>query len=224
MTDYAETLPPPLAPAVNQLRKGALGVGAVTFFVISAAGPLVAIAGGAPLGMLLGNGPGIPGIYLMTVLILLLFSVGYCSLARHVTNAGAFYAFAARGLGGVAGGATSMIALVGYNTMQIGLYGLFGSAAQGLFQQIGINLPWWVYCYVAMASIAVFGYRQVDLSAKVLTLLVACEYLCVLVLDVAIIMKGGDSGLTAAPFAPHNVFGMSPSIGLVFAFAFFVGF
>jgi len=27
---------PPFAPAANQLRKGALGVGAVTFFLISA--------------------------------------------------------------------------------------------------------------------------------------------------------------------------------------------
>jgi amino acid transporter len=222
--EYTGADAPPFAPAANQLRKGALGVGAVTFFVISAAGPLVAIAGGAPIGMLLGNGPGMPGAYLITLLILLLFAVGYCALARHVTNAGAFYAFAARGLGGVAGGATSMIALVGYNTMQIGLYGLFGSAAQALFQQVGINLPWWVYCYVAMASIAVFGYRQVDLSAKVLSVLVACEYVCVLILDVAIMHKGGDAGLTAAPFAPSNVFGMSPSIGLVFCFACFVGF
>lgn len=216
--------PPPLAHAANQLRKGALGVGAVVFFVISAAGPLVAIAGGAPLGMLLGNGPGIPGIYLLTVLILLLFAVGYCSLARHVTNAGAFYAFAARGLGGIAGGATSMIALIGYNTMQIGLYGMFGAATQGLLQPLGIDLPWWAYAYIAMASIAVFGYRQVDLSAKVLSLLVACEYLCVLILNAAIIAKGGDAGLTAAPFAPSNVFNLSPSIALVFCFASFVGF
>jgi amino acid transporter len=216
--------PPPLAHAANQLRKGALSTGAVVFFVISAAGPLVAIAGGVPLSMLLGNGPGIPGIYVVTVAILLLFAVGYCSLSRHVTNAGAFYAFAARGLGGIAGGATSMIALVGYNTMQIGLYGMFGAATQGLLQPVGVDLPWWAYAYVAMASIAVFGYRQVDLSAKVLTLLVALEYVCVLVLDAAIVVKGGDSGLTATPFAPSSVFSLSPSIALVFCFASFVGF
>jgi len=221
--EHIETLPP-LASAANQLRKGALGVGAVTFFVISAAGPLVAIAGGAPLGMLLGNGAGMPGSYLITVVILLLFAVGYCSLARHVVNAGAFYAFAARGLGGMAGGASSMVALIGYNTMQIGLYGMFGAAAQALFQQTGVSLPWWVYSYVAMASIAVLGYRQVDLSAKVLTLLVMAEYLCVLILDVAIIVKGGDSGLSAASFMPSRIFSGSPSIGLVFAFACFVGF
>ena len=36
------------------------GVFAVAFFVISAAAPLTAMAGGAPVAMLLGNGPGIP--------------------------------------------------------------------------------------------------------------------------------------------------------------------
>lgn len=222
--DIENTAPSVLAPAANQLRKGALGVGAVTFFVISAAGPLVAIAGGVPIGMLLGNGPGMPGTYVIAVLLLLLFAVGYCALARHVTNAGAFYAFAARGLGGVAGGGAAMIALVSYNAMQIGLYGMFGTAAQALFQQAGLNLPWWLYAYVAMGIIGVLGYRQIDLSAKVLSLLVAAEYVCVLVLDVAIIHKGGDSGLTAAPFSPHVAMGMSPSIGILFCFASFVGF
>lgn len=222
--DIGKTPPAPLAPAANQLRKGALGVGAVTFFVVSAAGPLVAIAGGVPIGMLLGNGPGMPGTYVIAVLLLLIFAVGYCALARHVTNAGAFYAFAARGLGGMAGGGASMIALVAYNTMQIGLYGMFGNAAQALFQQAGLNLPWWLYAYIAMAIIAVFGYRQIDLSAKVLSLLVAAEYLCVLILDVAVIHKGGDAGLTAAPFTPHVTLGLSPSIGILFCFASFVGF
>ena len=42
----------------HQLRHGRLGVFAVAFFVISAAAPLTAMAGGAPVAMLLGNGPG----------------------------------------------------------------------------------------------------------------------------------------------------------------------
>lgn len=213
------------APSSNQLRKGALGVGAITFFVISAAGPLVAIAGGVPVGMLLGNGPGIPGTYVITVILLLIFAIGYCTLARHVTNAGAFYAFAARGLGGTAGGGAAMIALVGYNAMQIGLYGMFGAACSGLFQsELGISLPWWLYAAVALASIAVLGYRQIDLSAKILSVLVGCEYVAVLILDIAITRHGGNGGLSAEPFTPHAMFSMSPSIGLLFCFASFVGF
>ena len=60
----------------NQLRKNSLGVGAVTFLVISAAAPLTAVAGGVPICMLLGNGAGIVGSFLLATVILLIFEIG----------------------------------------------------------------------------------------------------------------------------------------------------
>lgn len=48
----------------GELRKGALGLGFIIFFVVSAAGPLAAVSGGLPIGMLLGNGAGIPFLIL----------------------------------------------------------------------------------------------------------------------------------------------------------------
>ena len=39
----------------HQLRRGTLGVPGIAFFVVSAAAPLTAMAGGAPVAMLLGN-------------------------------------------------------------------------------------------------------------------------------------------------------------------------
>src|SRR5689334_7506629 len=130
----------------HQLRRGSLGVLGVAFFVISAAAPLTAMAGGAPVAMLLGNGPGIPLAYVVVSVILVIFAVGYTAMARHHTSTGAFYSFVSRGLKQPAGGAAAFIALLGYNAMQIGLYGLFAAAAAGFFSEnLGINLPWWVY-------------------------------------------------------------------------------
>jgi amino acid transporter len=88
----------------QQLRHGRLGVFAVAFFVISAAAPLTAMAGGAPVAMLLGNGPGIPLAYVVVSVILLIFSVGYTAMARHHTSTGAFYSFVSSGLRQPAGG------------------------------------------------------------------------------------------------------------------------
>jgi len=188
----------------HQLRRGSLGVLAISFFVISAAAPLTAMAGGAPVAMLLGNGAGIPAAYVVVSVLLLIFSVGYTAMARHHTSTGAFYSYVTRGLRRPAGGAAAWIALLGYNAMQIGLYGLFGSAASGfLSSQFGWNVPWWVCVLVAMAVIAVLGYRQVDLSVKVLSVLVLAEFLVVLILDVTIAVKGGKGGgapLTLEPF------------------------
>jgi amino acid transporter len=125
----------------QQPRHGRLGVFAVAFFVISAAAPLTAMAGGAPVAMLLGNGPGIPLAYVVVSVILLIFAVGYTAMARHHTSTGAFYSLVTRGLRQPAGGAAAMIALLGYNAMQIGLYGLFAAAAAGFFSEnLGIDL------------------------------------------------------------------------------------
>lgn len=218
MAAITETAP------VNRLRKNSLGVGAVTFMVISAAAPLTAVAGGTPLGMLMGNGAGMAGTYLIVTLLLLLFAVGYVTMARHVGNAGAFYSYAARGLGGRAGGAAALVAILSYNAMQIGIMGLLGAATAGLFAGWGIDLPWWLWSFAAIAAVAVLGYRQVDLSAKILTVLVLAEYAVVLVLDLAILGAGGDSGLSAAPFSWDQFASGAPAIAILFCFAAFIGF
>ncbi len=209
---------------INQLRKNALGVGAVTFLVVSAAAPLTAVAGGVPLSMLLGNGPGIPLTFLLVTVVLLLFSVGYVAMARHIRNAGAFYAYTAQGLGGLMGGAAALIAILAYNAMQIGVFGMFGAITSGFFASLGFSMPWWAWTYLGIAIVAVFGYRRVDLSAKVLTALVILEYLVVLVIDAAILLKGGDAGLSVAPFTPAAFWSGTPAIGILFCFAAFIGF
>lgn len=208
----------------NQLKKNSLGVGAITFLVVSAAAPLTGAGGGIPPSMLFGNGAGIAGSFLIVTLILLAFSVGYVAMSRHVKNAGAFYAFTAQGLGGRAGGAAAMIAILSYNAMQIGLMGLLGAVASGTFAQWGIDLPWYVWTYVAIALVAVLGYRQVDLSAKVLMVLVLAEFAIVVLLDASILFSGGAAGLNLQPFALSQITSGVPSIGILFCFAGFIGF
>ncbi|MBT9246259.1 APC family permease (plasmid) [Gemmobacter fulvus] len=208
----------------NQLRPNTLGAAAITFLVVSAAAPLTAVAGGVPLAMLLGNGVGVAGGFAIVSVMLLLFAVGYVAMSRHVRNAGAFYAFAAQGLGGHFGGAAALVAILSYNCMQIGILGLLGAASSATFATLGLDLPWWVWSYIAIAATAVLGYRQVDLSARILVVLVALEYLIVLIIDGAILFSGGDSGLSMAPFEPSQVFSGVPSIGILFCFAAFIGF
>lgn len=208
----------------GQLRRNALGVAAITFFVVSAAAPLTAVAGGYPIAMLLGNGAGVPAAVVLVTLILLVFSVGYTAMARHIANAGSFFAFTSRGLGGVAGGAAAYIALLAYNTMQIGLYGLFGAVTAGTLAGYGIELPWWVWSLIALAIVGLLGYRQIDLSAKVLAVLVILEYVAVVILDIAIVGKGGAAGIEFSSFTPGAFFTASPTIGVLLCFAAFMGF
>jgi amino acid transporter len=209
---------------INQLRRNSLGLIAVTFMVISAAAPLTGVAGAVPISFLLGNGTGIPATFLLMTLIMLAFSAGYVAMSRHVTNAGAFYAYAARGLGGRMAGAVAIIAVVAYNAMQFGLIGLLGGIASGVFAGFGINLPWYLWSLIAVALVGILGYRQVDLSAKVMIVLVVLEYLIVLLVDFAILSKGGAEGLSFNFFDTTAMFSGSLTAAVLFCLGSFIGF
>jgi amino acid transporter len=56
------------------------------------------VVGGLPVAIFTGNGGGIPVIYIVACLILMLFSVGYLTMSRYVTDAGAFYTYISKGL------------------------------------------------------------------------------------------------------------------------------
>ena len=211
------------ANGANRLRKNSLGLLAVTFMVISAAAPLTGVAGAMPLAFLLGNGTGIPLTFILLTLVMLAFAAGYVAMSRHVTNAGAFYAYAAQGLGGQAGGAMAITALVAYNAMQFGLIGLFGGIAASVFAPMGLDLAWWVWGLIAIALVGVLGYRQVDLSAKVLIVLVALEYLVVFVVDFAIIGAGGAEGLAVNIFDLSAFSSGSLTAALLFCLGSFIG-
>ena len=209
---------------VNQLRRNSLGLIAVTFMVISAAAPLTGVAGAMPIAFMLGNGAGIPAMFIFVTLVMLAFAAGYVAMSRHVTNAGAFYAYAARGLGGRVAGAVAIMALVAYNAMQFGLIGLLGGIAAGVFGEFGLVLPWWGWSLIAILLVGFLGYRQVDLSAKVLVVVVALEYLVVLIVDFAILGKGGASGLAMNIFDSNAFFSGSLTAAILFCMGCFIGF
>src|SRR5574343_33367 len=211
----------------NQLRRNSLGLLAVTFMVISAAAPLTGVAGAVPIAFLIGNGTGVPATFLFMTLVMLAFAVGYVAMSRHVKNAGAFYAYAARELGGRLAGATAFTALAAYNAMQFGLIGLFGGIASGVFASFGVELPWYLWSLIAIVLVGLLGYRQVDLSAKVLVVLLALEYLIVLVVDFAILGAGGavdQGGLSVNIFDWSAISSGSLTAAILFCLGSFIGF
>jgi amino acid transporter len=216
----------PAAPGLStELRHGTLSAGFITLLVISAASPLSVVAGGFPIGIMLGNGAGTPALVVAALVLLMMFAAGYTAMATCVTSAGGFYSMVTRGLGGAAGGTAAMIAIVGYLTLQFALYGILGGVtSEALHAQFGLAAPWWVCALVAMATVAYFGYRQIDFSARVLGCFVIAEYVVVLTLDCLILSKGGASGINASSFAPATVTSGNPFIGLLFCFAAFIGF
>jgi amino acid transporter len=223
----AQTAPPP-APAGSEtakLHRRALGVPDLVFFIVAASAPLTAVAGGQAATYLVTGNRGVAFMFIPLGIVLGLFAVGYAAMSRHVANAGAFYAYVARGLGKVQGVGAAFMAMIAYNAMQIGIYGLFG-VAMGAFMadKVGITLDWYWWCVIAGGVIGLLGVLQIDLNARVLAVLLIGEVIVVALFDFAILADPGPQGLTTVAFDPTVAFGTAVGATLTFCVASFVGF
>jgi amino acid transporter len=209
----------------GKLHRRALGVPDLVFFIVAASAPLTAVAGGQAATYLVTGNKGVPFMFIPLGIVLALFAVGYAAMSRHVTNAGAFYAYVARGLGKVQAVGAAFVALIAYNAMQIGIYGLFG-VAMGAFMsdKLGITLDWWWWCLIGGAVIGVLGVLQIDLNARVLAVLLILEVIVVALFDFAILADPGPEGITGTGFDPGVSFGTAVGATLTFCVASFVGF
>ncbi|WP_291054544.1 APC family permease [Herbiconiux sp.] len=212
-------------PSHTRTLKGSLGVTAIVFMVVAAAAPLTVVGGAAPLGILLGNGVGFPSLYAISAVVLLLFAVGLAAMTRHVPKPGAFFTFVGYGLGKPAGLASAFLALLTYTAIQVSVHGYIGYILQVTVTGLGgPDIPWYLYSLAMIAVVGLLGYRHIDLSSKVLGVLLVGEVGIVLVLVAAVVFSGGADGVSLAPFEPNNIFSGAPGVGLMFAIAAFIGF
>jgi amino acid transporter len=207
------------------LAEDRLGVPSVIFFVMSAATPLTVAAGVVTTGFAATGLIGIPLAFIVIGLVLGLFSVGYVAMARHVVNAGAFYAYISQGLSRPLGVGCSWIAVVAYNSLQVGLYGLIGSAAQPLLASwFHIDVKWWVIALVAWAIVALLGLQQVDVNGKVLAVLLVTEVAVIVVYSLVDVANPAGGSITFDTLSPSNLFGSGTGALLALAVLGFVGF
>ncbi len=205
--------------------RGGLGPIAIAFMVIAAAAPLTVVGGIVPIGILIGNGLGFPVMFLVAAGILLLFAVGLTTMAPFVPKSASFFTFITRGLGTAPGVASAWLAVVCYSTVQISVFSYLGATiSQDIVILGGPEIPWWAFTFAAMAIVGVLGYRHIELSSKVLFVLLALEMGIAIVLGLVILATGGADGVTGSSFLLQQILSGSPALGLMFAIASFIGF
>ena len=211
----------------HALRKGTIGLLGIVFFVVAAAAPMAGLTGVLPVMVLLGNGAGAAGAYVVVGILLLLFGVGYAAMSGYMTHAGAFMAYVGRGLGTSWGVASAYASVLAYNAVQLCVYGFFGAVVAGQFAtDFGLDMPWYVYSLIALVVIQVLAILRVDVGARVLGVLLTLEMLTLIITGIAVLFQGGGpEGINvAASFAPSSIFSGAPGIAFAFAFASFIGF
>lgn len=192
----------------STLASGKLGPYAVLAFLLAGVAPLTVSAGLIPTAYATTGLTGIPAGFIGIAVILAVFASGYMAMSRHITNAGAFYAFIAQGLGRIPGVAAALIALGAYSCLQIALYGMFGPVlAQMAAAHLGIHAPWWAWALGAWALVAALGLLRVDITGRVLGLLTAVEITVIAALSISGLAHPAGGHLSFATLSPKAITG-----------------
>lgn len=202
-----------------------LGVWSIAFMALAGASPLGAVIVAVPIVAAVSQNPALPLFFLGATVILTVFAVGFTRMARHVADAGAFYSYIQAGLGRIAGSGAAMFALTTYTMLSAGTVvylGVVTSEVLGGFT--GTTTPWLLWTAFWVAVIGALGYRDINLSAKVLGVVLVIEIVVVVVIDIAIILGGGADGINLDALNPAVLSEGFPSLGLMLAFLSFIGF
>ncbi|RKE17784.1 amino acid/polyamine/organocation transporter (APC superfamily) [Streptomyces sp. TLI_171] len=214
-------------PTVQRLKAGSVGLVGVIFMALATAAPITAMTGNLPVIIGGGNGVHAPAGFLFVMLVLIVFTVGYVAMARHITTAGAFYGFVSHGLGRVVGMASGLLAVLAYVVFEASIVGIFAYfAQQAVDAQLGLDLPWQVYALLMLAVTALLSYFDLEVASKVLGVFLVGEVLMLGLLAGSVLVHGGGpDGLHLSSLNPTGAFaGVNAGVGLFFCFWSWIGF
>lgn len=201
------------------LSRKSLGTAGLVLLSIAASAPLTVLAGGVIATFAATGVVGVPLSFLILTPPLLLVIVGLVVLGRDLPHAAGFYAFLARGISPTAGVAGAGVALVAYNALQIGLYGLFGATAAST-----LGGPWWFWALVGWGVVALLGVRHIELNTRVIAGVLAVEITIIVLFIFAALGHAAEPGTAFSSLRPSSL--LTDGVGGVFALsvAAFVGF
>ncbi|QSR24884.1 amino acid permease [Nocardioides aromaticivorans] len=213
------------APEPNKLR-GDLNTFQLLFGILAFNGPLVGVMAFLPLAIGYGNGLGAPAAYIAAAVILGVFASGFLKMSRHVDNPGGFYSYVTLGLGKELGLGASFLAVVAYYTVLLGMYALMGVLISVYVAGTlgGPDIAWWIWAGILQVVVGIFGFFNIELSARVLTVFMCCEAILILAYNAAVVVQGGAAGLSGSSFLPSHIFSGGVGIALLFALLSFTGF
>ncbi|WP_416061854.1 APC family permease [Rhodococcus indonesiensis] len=206
--------------------QGSIGTFGLFFSIMSFNAPLVVVMGVIPIMVATGNGVGTPFIFVAGGAIVFCFATAFLRMSNVLDRPGAFYAYVTAGLGRKLGLGAGFTMLLAYFTCACG-YLPFAGASIGTLVSDKLNgpsLPWYVWALTVWALVAVLGFLRIDVSAKVMAVILIMEIAVVLTYDAVVFARGGADGLSAAPFSPVHWFDGSFATGLLLACAMFGGY
>ncbi|QLJ12581.1 APC family permease [Pseudomonas putida] len=206
--------------------KGTMSTTEIVCSVLAFNGPFSVVTGYAPVIIGVGHTLGVPLIFLLCGVLFMLFAVGFTTMGQHLENPGAFYSYITAGLGKPAGLGGAFLALLAYLCIAIGVYAFAGYTID-LFLQQTLGMPAvssWLFALALIGLVGVLGYFKIDLSAKVLTMVLAVEMVMIFAFNISTLVTGGAEGNTLAPLSFGSLEGANIGLAVLFCIVCFGGF
>jgi amino acid transporter len=230
-TGLAESMDVSQREDVHKLRKNAIGLWGVLFLTVTGAAPISAMLFNTPISVGFGNGLGTPAGFMFAAVILVIFSVGYTTMARKKTTAGGFYSYISHGLGREIGMGTGFGSVLAYSVFEASLCGGFAYFANIKLAEFGVHIAWPWLALAMVAIISILTFFDVHLSSIVLGVGLISEVVFLIIFDVAMFFHGHLPFGSLNPVnafkgfpASHGLAAGAVGIGLFFAFWSWVGF
>ncbi|WP_321822478.1 MULTISPECIES: APC family permease [unclassified Burkholderia] len=210
--------------STQQRLSGQMGARALALTVLAFSAPIAVVTGYIPFTITF-DGAGACFAFIVTTVLMILFSIGYVTMAKHVPKPGDFYSFISSGLGKIVGLGAAFLAIASYIFILGGTYAFLGISVQAFILSLhGPSTEWWAWAILGWAIVSTLGYFHIELSAKILSLAMVGEVLIVMIFNVAVLVKGGSEGLPIAPLTPAAFFHGDVPVTLLFAILVFLGF
>lgn len=208
----------------NTRLSGRMGITSLVLSVLAFSAPIVSVSGYIPFTIVFA-GQAAPLAFAAATVLLAIFSVGYIAMTRALPTPGAFYAYITSGLGKAAGLGAAFLAIVAYLALLAGVYVFTGITISSLFSSFGASdTPWWLWTFASWVLVSTLGYFHVELSAKVLSVVMVLEVTLVMIFNVVTVAKGGAEGLSLLPLSPAEFAKGDIPVAMVFVVMVFIGF
>src|SRR5450432_436476 len=168
---------------VQKLRKNAVGLFGVLFLTVTGAAPISAMMFNTPIAVGFGNGIGTPAGFMFAAVILVIFSVGYTTMARKKTTAGGFYSYISHGLGREIGIGTGFGTVVAYSVFEASLCGGFAYFLGLKLTAFGVTVSWPWLALGMVAAISILTFFDIRLSSVLLAAGLVSEVVILLIFD-----------------------------------------
>lgn len=203
---------------------GRMGSTELILSVLAFSAPIVTVSGYIAFAIA-AVGQGAPLAWVVATAVLLIFSVGYTTMTQHVPRPGAFYAYITVGLGRIPGVGSAFLATVSYIAILTGFYCFAGLTLQATIQAFGgPTVAWWLLTFLTWAVVSTLGHFNIELSAKILSVVMVLEVIMVVIFNAATLTKGGANGLSMEALDVSAFTKAGMAIALLFAFGNFIGF